>query len=101
MISRIVGAGFLAFLAIQLIRPAIPHPPVTADLSAPPEVKRILKTSCYDCHSNQTRLAWFDEIVPAYWLVASDVKEARRHLNFSLRSGSFPMRSRKPRCTKR
>ncbi len=73
----------LAFLAIQLIRPAISHPPVTADLSAPPEVKRILTAACYDCHSNQTRLAWFDQIVPAYWLVASDVKEARRHLNFS------------------
>ena len=72
----------LAFLAIQLIRPAISHPPVTADLSAA-RVKRILTAACYDCHSNQTRLAWFDQIVPAYWLVASDVKEARRHLNFS------------------
>jgi hypothetical protein len=28
-------------------------------------------------------LAWFDQIVPAYWAVASDVKTAREHLNFS------------------
>jgi hypothetical protein len=42
-----------------------------------------LRNSCYDCHSNETRLAWFDQIVPGYWLVASDVKNARRHLNFS------------------
>src|ERR1700680_5121966 len=69
----ICGAGFLALVAIQFIRPAIPHPPATADLAAPPEVKQILKTSCYDCHSNQTTLAWFDKIAPAYWLVASDV----------------------------
>jgi len=77
------GVGFLAFVAMQLIRPAISHPPVTADLAAPPEVKQILRTSCYDCHSNETKLAWFDEIVPAYWLVASDVRDGRRRLNFS------------------
>jgi hypothetical protein len=76
-------AGALSFLAIQFIRPAISHPQVTADLKAPPEVKQILRNSCYDCHSNETRLAWFDEIVPAYWLVASDVKRGRSRLNFS------------------
>jgi hypothetical protein len=77
------GVGVLAFIALQFIRPAISRPPVTADLTAPSEVKQILKTSCYDCHSNETTLAWFDEVVPAYWLVASDVKEARSRLNFS------------------
>jgi hypothetical protein len=46
-------------------------------------VKQILKTSCYDCHSNETTLSWFDEPVPAYWLVARDVKEGRKRLNFS------------------
>jgi hypothetical protein len=79
-----VGAtGLAALIAVQFIRPEISHPPVTADLAAPHEVKEILRNSCYDCHSNETHLAWFDQIVPAYWLVASDVKEARRHLNFS------------------
>jgi Cytochrome P460/Haem-binding domain len=28
-------------------------------------------------------LAWFDRVVPAYWVVASDVKRARRPVNFS------------------
>jgi hypothetical protein len=78
-----IGAGLAVFVAAQFIRPEISHPPVTADLAAPPEVKRILTNSCYDCHSNETRLAWFDQIVPGYWLVASDVKNGRRHLNFS------------------
>ena len=83
-IWAIVGVvGLVALMAIQFIRPAISNPPVTAELAAPPEVKQILKTSCYDCHSNETRLAWFDQIVPAYWLVASDVKDGRSHLNFS------------------
>jgi hypothetical protein len=81
--GAVCGVGFAAFVAIQFIRPAISHPPVTADLAAPDEVKQILRNSCYDCHSNQTKLAWFDEIVPAYWLVADDVKDARGRLNFS------------------
>jgi hypothetical protein len=72
-----------AFIAIQFIRPQLTNPPVTAELQAPPEVKQVLKNSCYSCHSNETRLPWYDKVVPAYWLVTSDVKEARSHLNFS------------------
>jgi Haem-binding domain/Cytochrome P460 len=73
----------LGFVGIQFIRPALPNPPVTAELQAPPEVKEILRNSCYSCHSNETRLPWFDEVVPAFWIVTRDVREARRHLNFS------------------
>src|SRR6202042_162070 len=69
-------------IAIQFIRPSIPHPPVTGDLQAPPEVKAVLERACYDCHSNQTQLKWFDQPAPAYWLVAQDVKDGRKVLNF-------------------
>lgn len=77
------AAALLVFLLLQFIRPRITNPPVVADLQAPPEVKQILRNSCYNCHSNETKLAWFDQIVPAYWIVAHDVKQARMHLNFS------------------
>jgi Haem-binding domain/Cytochrome P460 len=80
---RLAGFGAGLFIALQFVRPALPNPPVTADLSAPPEVKAILQTSCYNCHSNETKLSWFDQPVPAYWLVASDVKQARSRMNFS------------------
>jgi hypothetical protein len=73
----------IAFLGIQFIRPELPNPPVTADLQTPPQVKQILKRSCYNCHSNETTLSWFDQPAPAYWIVARDVKEARKHINFS------------------
>ena len=79
-----LGAAALAvFVALQLVNPPIMKPPVTADLAAPPEVKRVLKNSCYNCHSNETQLTWYDRIAPASWLVASDIYQARRHLNFS------------------
>ena len=73
----------VAALGIQFVRPALTNPPVTADLVAPPQVRQILRTSCYNCHSNETRLSWFDWPVPAYWLVVRDVRAGRSHLNFS------------------
>jgi hypothetical protein len=78
-----LGALVVAFLAAQLVRPALPTEPAGASLDAPPEVVAFLERSCFDCHSNQTRLPWFDRIAPAYWLVAADVREGRAHLNFS------------------
>ena len=73
----------VVFLGLQFVRPELRNPPVTADLQAPLEVKQILKNSCYNCHSNETTLEWFDKVAPVYWLVTSDVKQARMRLNFS------------------
>lgn len=47
------------------------------------EVTSILKSSCYDCHSNQTKLPWYSHVAPVSWLVAKDVNEGREELNFS------------------
>ena len=79
----VAAVAVLLFLAAQLYRPKIDHPPVTAEIQAPPEVKAILQNSCYNCHSNETRLSWFDQPAPAYWMVARDVRMARAKLNFS------------------
>src|SRR5260370_24331601 len=79
----IVAILGIAFVCIQFIRHELQNPPVTADLQAPPQVKQILETSCYNCHSNETTLSWFDKPVPAYWLVVKDVTQGRKHLNFS------------------
>lgn len=73
----------LLLVAIQFVRPKLDNPPVTSDFTAPPAVKEIIKRACYDCHSNETNLAWFDKIVPAYWLVANHTKQGRAVLNFS------------------
>ena len=82
-LARLVVLGIAVFVALQFVRPSMPNPPVTAEIAAPPEVKEILRTSCFNCHSNETQLSWFDKPVPAYWLVSHDVKEGRAHMNFS------------------
>ena len=80
---RIFGGLAVILLSLQIVRPELNFRSASAELQAPEVVTQILKHSCYSCHSNERRLSWFDEIVPAYWLVAHDVKEARKHLNFS------------------
>lgn len=79
------AAGCLAggFILLQLVRPSIPTKAATAEIQAPPNIRQILSKNCYPCHSDERRLAWFDEVVPAYWLVRHDVLTARQHLNFS------------------
>jgi len=91
---RIVAVLFAAFVALQFVRPKLDNSSVTAELQVPPQVKQILQTSCYNCHSNETKLSWFDRPVPAYWIVARDVKEAREHLNFS-EMGKLPAAQQK------
>lgn len=77
--------GFLALILalVQLYRPLLENPPVTGEIEVPPDVAQILRNSCYNCHSNETKLKWFDELAPAYWLVTSHVQQARVALNFS------------------
>jgi len=80
IIALIVVAGVIS---IQFMGPRVTHPPVTQDAQTPPEVARILRASCYDCHSNETKLKWFDQIAPASWLVAGHIRDGRKALNFS------------------
>jgi hypothetical protein len=77
-----IAAGALFVLA-QLVRPTIPAKPNTAEIQAPPAVRQILNKSCYSCHSDERRLAWFDQIEPAYLIARHDILIARSHLNFS------------------
>jgi hypothetical protein len=74
---------FVVVLALQFFRPDVKNPPVTGDVKVPHEIQTILRNSCYDCHSNETNLTWYDKVAPASWLVAQHIKDGRRGLNFS------------------
>ena len=75
-------------VAIQFIRPAKNDSPAGPDdLAAkyppPPEVKQLLETACYDCHSNRTRYPWYAHVQPVGWWLASHINDAKDQLNFS------------------
>ncbi len=75
----------IPFLLIQFITVEKENPPIDNGmaLTAPPKVMAILKTSCYDCHSNETEWPFYGSIAPVSWLVYRDVKFGREDLNFS------------------
>ena len=51
--------------------------------NAPKEVTELLKTSCYDCHSNQTHYPWYSNIAPVSWWLKGHIDHGREKLNFS------------------
>jgi hypothetical protein len=82
---KIFAILLLAFIALQFWRPAeIEYTTPTKNLAnVPEEVNTILRSSCFDCHSNSVNLAWFDKITPANFIVASHIADGRKVLNFS------------------
>jgi hypothetical protein len=86
VLSLAVITVIVAGVGMQTVRPSLTpgkgRQP-EAQIVAPPKVLEILQRRCYTCHSNEPRLAWFDQVAPVYWLVTHDVRDARAHLNFS------------------
>lgn len=80
---------FLAFIAIQFIRPDFTNPPIAAEktleatTAVPEPVGKILNRSCSDCHSSKTVYPWYAQIAPSSWFLADHIKDGRRELNFS------------------
>jgi hypothetical protein len=78
------------FLAIQSIRIDKTTSPVNSETdfialtSANSEVAGMLKTACYDCHSNQPIYPWYTNIAPVSWWIKHHIDEGSHHLNFSI-----------------
>jgi hypothetical protein len=81
-------------LGIQLVPVDRSNPPVTGQIEADPAVMAVLRTSCFDCHSNETKWPWYSAVAPVSWLVAYDVEEGREHLNFSTWASLSPEKQR-------
>ena len=80
------GVWWLAvggLVLIQFVPVDRSNPPVTGEISAPDPVMVVLRNSCFDCHSNETRWPWYSQVAPVSWRIAGHVREARGKLNFS------------------
>lgn len=67
---------------------------ITRTFEVPNDIQNILKTSCYDCHSNNTKYPWYNRIQPAAWFLEGHITEAKAELNFS-EFGSYSGRRQK------
>ena len=50
-----------------------------ADTNPPDDVHEILKTTCYDCHSDVTRYPWYNNITPVNYWLADHIKHGKGH----------------------
>ncbi|GEO10693.1 heme-binding domain-containing protein [Segetibacter aerophilus] len=55
---------------------------IAAVYAVPADVDTILKKACNDCHSNNTRYPWYNNIQPVAWWLDDHVREGKRGLNF-------------------
>ena len=89
VVKKILIGLLLLLVLIQFFHPAknINTGPMPQDIAAvypmPDSVHRILQTSCYDCHSNNTAYPWYNNIQPVAWWLNDHVEEGKRELNFS------------------
>jgi hypothetical protein len=88
ILKRILLILLIGFIIIQFFRPKKniaegPQPNNIANVYPVPEnVKGILVKACNDCHSNNTRYPWYNNIQPVAWWLADHVDEGKQELNF-------------------
>lgn len=95
--KKILLGLLIVFIVIQFIQPkrnvsdGILPTGMTTIYSVPEKVQGILKTACYDCHSNNTNYPWYSKVQPFGWLLARHIKKGKAELNLS-EFGSYSQR---------
>jgi hypothetical protein len=54
----------------------------TSIYKVPENIESIFRTSCYDCHSNNTQYTWYSHIQPARLFMENHIKNGKENLNF-------------------
>jgi hypothetical protein len=95
-LSRRASTGFAVsgFALMWILASVFVHPlpdrvsdragaPLLLGADIPTPVADVLGHACINCHSENTSWPWYSHVAPVSWLVESDVKHAREHLNLS------------------
>nr|WP_314836747.1 heme-binding domain-containing protein [uncultured Flavobacterium sp.] len=90
IIKKILFIGLIIFLLMQLYQPARNESfeqDITSNFTkvykVPKNVETIFRTSCYDCHSNNTFYPWYSYIQPTRFFMESHINEGKENLNFN------------------
>lgn len=87
--KKVIVVVLVAFIMIQFFPIDKTNPPPTPGMDflkikkTSPEIAKIINTSCYDCHSNESKYPWYSDIAPSSWFLKNHITEGRKHLNFS------------------
>lgn len=81
----LVGFVLIQFIPIDKTNVAVKSSVNFVDVKkTPPKIRALIKSACYDCHSNETVYPKYAYFAPISWSIKSHVNEGREHLNFSV-----------------
>jgi hypothetical protein len=89
ILKRVLIALLVILVVIQFFKPEknIAAGPFPNDISTvyavPANVQTILNKACNDCHSNNTKYPWYNNIQPVAWWLHNHIKDGKRGLNFN------------------
>lgn len=89
LIKKILLFLLVVFVIAQFFGPEKNEGDITkieafiAETNPPQNVKKIMKESCYDCHSDVTRYPWYFNVTPVNYWIADHIEHGKDELNFS------------------
>lgn len=88
-IKKVLLVILIVIIAIQFIQPArnengqVLPTDISKTVFVPENVRIILQTACYDCHSTHTNYPWYTYVQPVGWIMGNHIKNGKREINFS------------------
>ena len=90
MIRKVLYILAIVLILIQFYRPDLNNSSYESAVNefilqnnVSSEVESILKTSCFDCHSNHTSYPFYAQVTPISFWINHHVEDGKEHLNFS------------------
>ncbi len=84
LVIIVVGFILLQFFPINKNNPvATPKMDFLTIKNTPESTASLVRTGCYDCHSNESKYPWYSNVQPFGWFLKDHIDEARKELNFS------------------
>lgn len=88
-LKKIVYSLLIVLMIFQFFRPEknvgdiISFSAFITETNPPENVKNILGTICFDCHSFKTTYPCYNSITPLNYWLEEHIKEGEKHVNFS------------------
>jgi len=89
IVKYIIGIIAVVVILLQFMGPDAPDnrennpDDLLMNTQVDAEVAGLLRASCYDCHSMETKYPWYSKISPVSGFLFDHIEEGRDELNFS------------------
>lgn len=87
MLKKVLIAVAVVLVVIQFFRPEKNIDTkeqlnaISSKYAVPDSVSHILSVACNDCHTNNTKYPWYNNIQPVAWWLANHVNDGKKHFN--------------------